>query len=244
VTRYWDRISHPQQIVTSLPAALRVMLDPGDCGPAFLGLPQDVQGWAWDYPEAFFSPRLHRIRRSPPDRDEIADAAALLGRAQRPVIIAGGGVQYSGAVEQLVSFAERHAVPVVETIAGRANLVATHPLNIGPLGSTGSDSANTVAGEADVVLAVGTRLQDFTTGSWTVFGSDARIIGVNAASHDATKHMSTPVVCDARLGLEQLSEALGDYRAPDAWTKHAIRERAQWVEYVQEHTSKTGPPHS
>jgi 3D-(3,5/4)-trihydroxycyclohexane-1,2-dione acylhydrolase (decyclizing) len=241
VTRYWDRITHPAQIVQSLPAALATMLDPADCGPAFLGLPQDVQGWAWDYPDAFFARRVHRIRRQAPDADEIAQATALLRGARRPMIIAGGGVQYSGAVEALTRFAERHGIPVAETIAGRANLLATHPLNVGPIGVTGSTSANAVAGAADVVLAVGTRLQDFTTGSWTVFAADARLVGLNVGRHDAGKHLSLPVVGDARLGLSALGAALGDHRAPEAWTARAQAERAAWDAYVAENVAPAGP---
>lgn len=172
VSRYWDRICHPAQVIQSLPAAIATMLDPADCGPAFIGLPQDVQGWTYDYPVKFFEKKVHRIRRqAPPDAAEVADAvAALAGGAKRPMIIAGGGgVQYSRAVEELTAFAEAHQIPVVETIAGRANMLATHPLNIGPIGVTGSDSANAIAEKADVIVAVGTRLQDFTTGSWTAF---------------------------------------------------------------------------
>ena len=176
VTRYWDRICHPAQIIQSLPAAIATMLDPGDCGPAFLGLPQDVQGWDYDYPTVFFDKKVHRIRRTGPDADEIADAAALLNSAERPVIIAGGGVQYSRAAKELTDFAQAHQIPVVETIAGRANMLATHPLNTGPIGVTGSDSANAVAEKADVIVAVGTRLQDFTTGSWTAFSKEAKFI--------------------------------------------------------------------
>ena len=233
VTRFWDRITHPAQIVQSLPAALATMLDPADCGPAFIALPQDVQGWAWDYPASFFDKRVHRIRRQSPDAAEIADAAALLSRAERPMIIAGGGVQYSRATEELAAFAEAHQIPVVETIAGRANLLATHPLNIGPVGVTGSNSANAIAGRADVILAVGTRLQDFTTGSWTAFAKDARIIGMNAARHDAAKHMSLTVVGDAKLSLDALGSALGGYKTPGDWTRTAQDERAAWDEYVK-----------
>jgi len=236
VTRFWDRITHPAQILQSLPAALNTMLDPADCGPAFLGLPQDVQGWTFDYPLSFFEERVHRIRRQSPDVAEISDAARLLKGAQRPMIIAGGGVQYSGAVAELTRFAEAHAIPVVETIAGRANLVATHDLNIGPLGVTGSDSANTIAQEADVILAVGTRLQDFTTGSWTAFDKDAKIIGLNAARHDAAKHMSETVVGDAKLGLDALDAAMDNYTTPEAWTAKAQAERAKWDAYVAENT--------
>ncbi|MEH7830096.1 3D-(3,5/4)-trihydroxycyclohexane-1,2-dione acylhydrolase (decyclizing) [Gemmobacter denitrificans] len=244
VCRYWDRITHPAQILQSLPAALATMLDPADCGPAFLALPQDLQGWAYDYPRAFFDRRVHRIRRQTPDSAEIADAAALLRAAKAPVIIAGGGVQYSGAVAELTAFAEAHGIPVVETIAGRANLLADHPLNIGPLGVTGSDSANAIAGAADVVLAVGTRLQDFTTGSWTVFAPAARLIALNAGRHDAAKHQALAVVGDAKLGLRALDAALTDYRAPQGWLARAQAERQTWDSYVAANVAPGNRPNS
>lgn len=243
VSRYWDRINHPAQIIQSLPAALSVMLDPGDCGPAFFGLPQDVQGWAYDYPIQFFEKAVHRIRRQTPDGREIEEAAALLGTAKRPMIIAGGGVQYARAVNELTDFAERHRIPVVETIAGRANLLAEHPLNIGPVGVTGSDSANAIAEQADVIVAVGTRLQDFTTGSWTAFAKDARIISLNAARHDAIKHRSIPVVGDAKRALAAIDSAL-DYKAPESWTNLARAERAKWDDYVAQNISYGNRPNS
>lgn len=236
VCRYWDRITHPAQVLTSLPAALATLLDPADCGPAFLGLPQDLQGWAWDYPAAFFAPRLHRIRRPEPDPVEVQAAAETLGRAQRPLIIAGGGVQYSGAAAALTAFAEARGIPIVETIAGRANLVWDHPLNIGPLGVTGSDSANAAAEEADVILAVGTRLQDFTTGSWSAFAGDARIIGLNTARHDAAKHLSQTLVCDARAGIAALDRALAGHRAPPGWLARTQGFRRDWNAYVEKNT--------
>jgi 3D-(3,5/4)-trihydroxycyclohexane-1,2-dione acylhydrolase (decyclizing) len=244
VTRYWDRITHPAQVIQSLPSALATMLDPADCGPAFIALPQDVQGWAYDYPVALFEDRTHRIRRQAPDTAEVAEAAALLGRAARPVLIAGGGVQYSGAVAELTAFAEARGIPVIETIAGRANLRDDHPLNIGPVGVTGSDSANAVAAAADVIVSVGSRLQDFTTGSWTAFDGDARLISVNAARHDAGKHLSLPVVGDAKLGLEALDAALPDYRAPEAWTAFAQSERAKWTAYVAGNVAPGNGPKS
>ncbi len=236
VSRYWDRITHPAQVIQSLPAAIATMLDPADCGPAFIGLPQDVQGWTYAYPVSFFDKRVHRIRRQAPDVVEVAEAATLLKGAKRPMIIAGGGVQYSGAVAELTAFAEGAGIPVVETIAGRANMLHDHPLNIGPIGVTGSDSANAVAEEADVILAIGTRLQDFTTGSWTAFAHDARIIGLNAARHDAAKHLSTTVVGDAKLGLIALSDALASYQTPETWTASAKNHRAKWNAYVAENT--------
>lgn len=237
VVRYWDRITHPAQIIQSLPNAIATMLDPADCGPAFLGLPQDVQGWTYDYPEVFFEKKVHRIRRQAPDADELAEAVEALKQAERPMIIAGGGVQYSGAVAELTTFAEAHQIPVVETIAGRANLLDSHALNIGPIGVTGSNSANTIAEEADVIVAVGTRLQDFTTGSWTAFAKGAQFISLNAARHDAGKHRSLPVVGDAKLSLAALDQAMSGYVAPQSWVDHAKAQRAAWVEYVADNVS-------
>ena len=244
VTRYWDRITHPAQILQSLPAALTTMLDPADCGPAFIGLPQDVQGWAFDYPEVFFERRVHLIRRQTPDLRELDQAISLLKAAERPMIIAGGGVQYSQAVAELTSFAESHRIPVVETIAGRANLLADHPLNIGPVGVTGSNSANAIAGEADVVLAIGSRLQDFTTGSWTAFSADATFICLNTARHDSIKHRAVPVVGDAKLGLQALGAQLGGYKAPEAWVERAQAERKAWDSYVADNVTQGNRPNS
>ena len=232
VSRYWDRITHPAQIIQSLPNALATMLDPADCGPAFIGLPQDVQGWAYDYPEAFFAKRVHKIRRQRPCENEITAARAIIKSARRPVIIAGGGVQYSRAVKELTALAEEYNIPVIETIAGRANMLADHPLNIGPVGVTGSDSANAVAAKADVIIAVGTRLQDFTTGSWTAFAKDATIVGVNVGRHDAMKHMSAPVVGDAKVALIDLQQALKPFAVDPSWTEFAQSERAKWDVYV------------
>ena len=241
VSRFWDRITHPAQILQSLPAAIATLIDPADCGPAFLGLPQDVQGWTYDYPISFFDKRVYRIRSQAPDVAEVADAIALLKSAKRPMIIAGGGVQYGDAVAELTAFAEATGIPVVETIAGRANLLDTHSLNIGPLGVTGSDSANTIAKEADVILAVGTRLQDFTTGSWTAFSHDAKIIGMNVGRHDAAKHMSLTVVGDAKLSLPAMGT---DYKSPAEWTTRAQSERTKWSAYVTENVKPGNRPNS
>ena len=244
VTRYWDRITHPAQILQSLPAALATMLDPADCGPAFLGLPQDLQGWAYDYPTAFFARRIHHIRRQSPDAHELAAAVAALRAAQRPMIIAGGGVQYSRATAELHAFAAAHAIPVVETIAGRANLLSDDPLNIGPIGVTGSNSANATAARADLVLAVGTRLQDFTTGSWTAFALDAKLITLNAGRHDAAKHAALPVVGDAKLGLLEMGKALGPHKAPADWLAFAQSQRRDWDAYVATNTAPGNRPNS
>ena len=243
VSRYWDRITHPAQVIQSLPAAIDTMLDPADCGPAFIGLPQDTQGWTYDYPARLFERRVHRIRSQPADSSEIADAAALLKSSRRPMIIAGGGVQYGDAVAELTAFAEATRIPVVETIAGRANLLNDHPLNIGPIGVTGSDSANSVAEKADLVLAVGTRLQDFTTGSWTAFAKDARFVGLNVARHDAAKHLAATVIGDCKQTLPALQSA-AEYAAPIEWTSLAQAERAKWNDYVANNTRVGNRPNS
>jgi 3D-(3,5/4)-trihydroxycyclohexane-1,2-dione acylhydrolase (decyclizing) len=240
VTRYWDRISHPAQIIHSLPHAVATMLDPADCGPAFIGLPQDVQAEAFDFPAAFFERRQHRIRRPGPDRGEVARAAGALRGARRPLLIAGGGVHYSLAAAELAAFAERHNVPVVETVAGKSALGWDHPNLAGPIGVTGSDSANSLAGDADVVLAVGTRLQDFTTGSWSVFrDEDLRLIALNVGRYDASKHRALPLVSDARRGLRELSEALDQWRAPGQWIARARGEYAAWNSYLD---AASAPP--
>ena len=240
VSRYWDRITRPEQIISSLPQAIRTMLDPADCGPAFLALSQDTQGEAFDYPEVFFETKVWRIPRPRPDVEELVAASEALRKAEKPLIVAGGGVHYSGAHDELASFAERHRVPIVETIAGRAVLAHDHPNNAGPLGVIGSASANALAAEADVVLAIGTRLQDFTTGSWTVFQNEGvKIIALNAARFDATKHRSLPVVGDAQAGLTELSAGLAGWQAPKAWMDRAAKEYAAWNATVDQHAGPT-----
>jgi 3D-(3,5/4)-trihydroxycyclohexane-1,2-dione acylhydrolase (decyclizing) len=240
VVRYWDRITRPAQLLSSLPHAVATMLDPADCGPAFLGLPQDVQAEAYDFPAAFFEPVVHAAVRPRVSRAHLATAAALLAAAERPLIIAGGGVHYSEAEPDLREFAHRHGIPVVETMAGKASLVTGDPALVGPVGVTGCDPANRIAAEADVVLAVGTRLQDFTTGSWTVFGADARLIGLNAARFDAVKHRALPLQGDAREGLRELGVELGAYRAPATWSERAASEAAAYRAFVADRTAPAG----
>ena len=239
VVRYWDRISRPEQIITSLPQAIATMLDPATCGPAFIGLAQDAQGEAYDYPAAFFEKTVHRVPRARPDADAIREAVKLLRKAKKPLIIAGGGVHWSLANDAVGAFAEKHNVPVAETINGRTALVHDHPMNVGPVGINGSTSANTLAREADVILAVGTRLQDFVTGSWTLFSEDARIIGLNTARFDAVKHRSLAVVGDALVGIEEMSEALTDWRASDSWSKKGAREYGAWNALIDKNSGPT-----
>ena len=222
VTRYWDRIMRPEQLVQSLPQALATMLDPGDCGPALLALPQDVQAEAYDFPDRFFERTVHSVRRARADRHALDEAAVVLRQAKRPLVIAGGGVHYSLATDSLASFAAAHALPVVETVAGKAALPWDHPNNAGPLGVMGSPAANGLAASADVVLAVGTRLQDFTTGSWTVFGDeDLRIVTVNTARLDAVKHRALALVGDARETLAELGCRLEGWQADSSWLSTA-----------------------
>ena len=239
VVRYWDRITLPEQLIQSLPQAVATMLDPADCGPAFIGLAQDTQERAFDYPEVFFAPKLWTIPRPRPDRTAIAAAAALLKTAKRPLIISGGGVRYALAGEALADFAARRGIPVVETIAGKGTLTHDDPVHAGPIGIIGSTSANALAKQADVVLAIGTRLQDFTTGSWTAFAPDAQFISLNAARFDAVKHRALSVVGDALEGIADLDAALGDYAADAGLMKRAALLFSEWNRLVDDHQAPT-----
>ena len=224
VSRYFDRITRPEQIITALPRALRVMTDPAECGPVTLAFCQDVQAEAFDYPESFFTPKVWKIRRPEPDQAELAEAIALLKGAKAPVIVAGGGVIYSQAEARLAAFATTHGIPVVETQGGKSALDHDHALNFGPVGVTGAASANAICEKADVVIGLGTRFQDFTTGSWSLFKNPARkILSINVQPYDASKHNSMSLVADARVALDRIGAALGSQRfaAPDAGLKAA-----------------------
>ena len=244
VSRYWDRMTHPAQILPALPQAIATMLDPADCGPAFIALPQDIQEIAYDYPEAFFEERVWTIPRPRPDARQIAEAAAILAAAKRPLIISGGGVRYSGAEEALRTLAAARGIPVVETVAGKGALTHDDPVHAGPMGIIGSSSANALAEDADVILAVGTRLQDFTTGSWTAFAADAKIVSINAARWDAGKHRAAAVVGDARESLAELDAALGAWQADAARMETARRLFAEWNALLDERhaPSNAEPP--
>jgi len=212
VSRYFDRITRAEQLLTALPRAFGVLTDPAECGPVTLAFCQDVQAEAYDYPEAFFEPKVWRQRRVRPDVNELADMADAIRAAKRPVIVAGGGVHYSDATAELAEFAEAHHIPVAETQAGKSALPWDNPLNLGPIGVTGGEAANSVCAEADLVIGVGTRFQDFTTGSWSLFANpDRKIACLNVAAYDAMKHGAMPLLADARVGLGELSSALGDH---------------------------------
>jgi len=240
VTRYWDRIMTPPQVATSLPHAINTLLDPADCGPAMIALPQDIAAESWDYPVRIFDNVTHEVRRPRPDRRELDAAIAAIQAAERPLIICGGGVHYSLAETELATFATTHNIPVVETVAGKSCLTADHPLYGGPIGVTGCESANALAAEADVVIAIGTRLLDFTTGSWTIFKNESvQFIGINTARFDATKHRSLSVVADARETLAELTSALGDWRADDGWSTTCTNNVAQYHAYIDKIASPT-----
>ncbi len=210
VSRYFDRITRPEQIMTALPRAMRVMTDPATCGPVTLAFCQDVQAEAFDYPEAFFTPKVWRFRRPQPDQADLADAIAMIKAAKAPVIVAGGGVIYSAAEATLAAFATAHGIPVVETQAGKSALDFDHVLNFGPVGVTGATSANILCAAADLVIGVGTRFQDFTTGSWSLFKNPSkRMLSINVQGYDAAKHGASQVVADAKVALELIGAALG-----------------------------------
>jgi 3D-(3,5/4)-trihydroxycyclohexane-1,2-dione acylhydrolase (decyclizing) len=230
VSRYFDRITRPEQLVSGFQRAMQVLTDPAGCGPATLALCQDVQAEAHDWPRSFFEERVWTMRRPPPDPREVAEAAQVVRAARRPLIVCGGGVLYSEAGVALRAFCERHGVPCGETQAGKSALPASHALNLGGVGVTGTAAANTLAAEADVILAAGTRLADFTTGSAALFHAPGRrIVALNVQPFDAAKHEALPLVADAREGLTRLSEALADWRAPREWNERAASARAEWL---------------
>ena len=241
VTRYFDRISRPEQLLTALPRAIQVMTDPANCGPVCLALPQDVQAHAFDYPASFFTPEVIRLRRPPADAFELERAAALLKSARQPMIVAGGGVLYSQACDALRAFAEQFGIPVVESHGGKSALPWDHALNLGAIGVDGASNANMLARQADVVFAVGTRLQDFTTGSHALFAR-AKLLSLNVQSFDAGKWSGTALVADAKIGLQQLSATLSGWKADAGWTEKARAEAAAWVARVTDVTTHVPAP--
>jgi len=227
VVRYFDRISRPEHILTALPRALRVMTDPANCGPVCLAFCQDTQAEAYDYPVEFFEPRVWHIRRPEPDQRELEAAVAAIKAAKTPLIVAGGGVLYSGAEKTLLDFAKAHNIPLVETQAGKGAVDWEERLHFGSPGVTGTGCGNELAAKADLVIGVGTRFQDFTTGSWTVFSKPGRkLLSINIHGYDAHKRAAQPLVSDAKGALEKISAALGkhrfadpDFAARDKWFK-------------------------
>jgi 3D-(3,5/4)-trihydroxycyclohexane-1,2-dione acylhydrolase (decyclizing) len=233
VSRYFDRISRPEQLLDALPRALATLLEPASCGPVTLAFCQDVQAEAFDFPISFFAPRLWSIRAPHPDPDELDKLANLLKTAKAPLMIAGGGVPYArvGTEAAIADFALRTGVPVAETQAGKGSLAWDHPLNLGAIGVTGSSAANAAAAQADLVVGLGTRLQDFTTGSRALFGGgECRLVQVNISPYDAHKHGAVGVVADVGATIADLTAPLADWRAPSGWTEAATARIAQWNE--------------
>jgi 3D-(3,5/4)-trihydroxycyclohexane-1,2-dione acylhydrolase (decyclizing) len=240
VSRYFDRITRPEQIIPALARAMAVLTDPAECGPVTLALCQDVQAEAYDYPESFFEERVWTQRRPRPDLAELKQAADALRKAKKPLVIAGGGVLYSGASSALAKFVEAAGIPVCETQGGKSSLPDDHPLNMAAVGVTGTSAANRLAEDADVVLAVGTRLQDFTTGSWALFkNAGKKVIGLNVQPFDAGKHRAITLVADAREGLKELDKALDGWKAPASWMTNAREGKAEWRKAAARVTAAT-----
>ncbi|GAA2588355.1 3D-(3,5/4)-trihydroxycyclohexane-1,2-dione acylhydrolase (decyclizing) [Actinomadura fulvescens] len=229
VSKYWDRINRPEQLPSALLAAMRVLTDPAETGAVTLALPQDVQAEAYDWPDELFAERVWHVGRPVPEPAALARAAELLMGAERPLIVAGGGVIYSGATEELRAFAEQTGVPVAETQAGKGSLAWDHPCAVGAIGATGSTAANALAREADVVLGIGTRYSDFTTASRSLFARPGvRFVNLNVALFDAAKHAGESLVADARGGLAALREAVGAWAVPDSYREEARVLVARW----------------
>ena len=244
VVRYWDRITSPSQVLTSFPQALMTMLDPASRGPAFIGLPQDVQAMTYDFPESFFDERMHEMPRPRPAISEIEKCASLINASRRPVLIAGGGVHYSLAENELAEFAMQFKIPVVETMAGKSSLLWSNPSLIGPLGITGSDPVNNLIEQSDLIIAVGTRLQDFTTGSWTLF-KDKNLVAINTARFDASKRHAFPVVGDAKATLQELA-ALVIPQSDFGWleTARSLKSRCEEDRETRRNLSSTLPTYA
>ncbi len=239
VSKYFDRITRPEQILSSLPQAINTMLDPAECGPAVISMSQDVQGEAYDYPEIFFEEKIHEIRRIYPDPNQIKKAAEKLKKSKKPIIISGGGVLYSEAEKEISDFAIKHNIPVTATVMGIGCMKKDNPYYISAIGCLGEGSSNNLATDTDLALAVGTKLGDFTTGSWTNFENENfQLVSINTSRFDTTKHRATPVVSDAKVGLKELSKELGEWKAPNDWYNRALEERDNWDAYV---TKESGP---
>ena len=240
VSKYFDRITRPEQILASLPQAVQIMLDTADCGPATISLSQDVQGEAYDYPEIFFEEKIHEIRRIYPDPNQIQSAAEKLKLSKQPIIIAGGGILYSEAEQELSDFAKKHNIPVTPTVMGIGCMDREDPYYIGAIGCLGVGSSNNLSKDTDLALAVGTKLGDFTTGSWSNFHNpNFSLVSINTTRFDVTKHRAIPVISDAKIGFQELSKALGDWKAPNAWFERAVIERTKWDAYVEKTSGPT-----
>ena len=231
VCRYWDRIVRPEQLMSAMTNAMRVLTDTANTGAVCIALCQDVEGESYDYPDYFFQKRVHKITRIAPAEDEIADIAAILKNAKKPLVIAGGGVRYSEAGRVIEAFCEKHNIPFAETQNGKSAVLSSHPLNLGGVGVTGNLSANLIAKDADVIIGVGTRFSDFTTASKSLFKADAQFITINTDRFDAYKLSSVKAVCDAKLGIEVLDKAIGDYKT--SYTTEIADAKKAWADEME-----------
>ena len=240
VTKYFDRITRPEQILQTLPQAIQTMLDPADCGPACLSLSQDVQGEVYEYPEEFFKERVHNIRRPRPDDFQIKEAAEKIKKSKNPLLISGGGVFYSDAMDDVSNFAIKHNIPITQTVMGYSTIKRDHSHFLGPIGGLGGKAANNLAKQTDLAIAVGTKLADFTTGSWANFENpDFSLVSINVSRFDANKHLAQSVIGDAKVTLQDLSNALGEWKAPDEWHKKSRDELKNWNDYVDKESGPT-----
>ena len=238
VSRFWDRLTRPEQLLHSLPHAISVLTDPADCGPVTLALPQDVQAEAWNYPDWFFEPVIHRQHRAQPDTEQLDAAVTALAKSRRPLIIAGGGVLYSSAAADLAKFASAHGIPVAETQAGKGAMPWDHSHNVGAIGVTGSEAANRLAREADLLIAIGTRLQDFTTGSGLLIRqADTPLLSINVARFDLNKRSTLQLRGDARECLRALDAGIGDKAGDLAWLSRARELDTRWQSVVDDVTA-------
>jgi len=240
VTRYFDRITRPEQILQTLPQAIQVMLDPADCGPACLSLSQDVQGEVFDYPEEFFKERIHHIRRPRADDYQIKKAVEIIKNSKNPILISGGGVFYSDAMKELSEFAKKHNIPTTQTVMGYSTMKKDDPYFLGPIGGLGGRAANNLAKETDLAIAIGTKLADFTTGSWSNFENKKfKLVSINVSRFDANKHMACSIIGDAKVTIEDLSRALGSWKATNEWYKRSRKELETWNNYVDKESGPT-----
>jgi len=240
VVKYFDRLTRPEQILQTLPQAIQIMLDPADCGPACISMSQDVQGEIFDYPEEFFKEIIHNIRRPRPDDYQIKQSVEKIKSSKNPILISGGGVFYSDAMEDLGNFAVKHNIPVTQTVMGYSTMKKDHSHFLGPIGGLGGKAANNLAKQTDLAIAVGTKLGDFTTGSWANFeNQNFSLVSINVARFDASKHLAQSIIGDAKVSLNELSQALGNWKASENWYKKSRDELKSWNEYVDKESGPT-----
>ena len=240
VTRYFDRITRPEQILQTLPQAIQTMIDPADCGPACISLSQDVQGEVFDYPEEFFKEKVHTIRRPRPDDYQIKQAVEIIKKSKNPIIISGGGVFYSDAMKELSEFAKKHNIPTAQTVMGYSTMKRDDPYFLGAIGGFGGKATNNFMKKTDLAIAVGTKLADFTTGSWSNFENpNFKLVSINVSRFDANKHMAESVVGDAKVSLLDISNALGNWKAPDDWYKKSREALNSWNNYLDKESGPT-----